>query len=1017
MGNAAGTSPKSVIGIPGFGRPKSVKSVGPASEDRRSQASNFSTKTLPIAAYKDKNGLNNAEKAFSQGSNGRKGPAEPKQPTSSREENTSNTTSTTQAFAGVKQRTPRLSSEDLKSPAWEYSAAMLERKQTADFIVPPSEGHQFTLDDSAMATFDFRMTEGQVRRDLMADCEFVCSPILDHVFVSGFRVATNWDMIEQCGITRIVNCSAAVVESCFVDKPGMKYLSLSMYDGRDDDISWFVCQVIHFVNEGRLKGEKTLIHCEKGISRSCSFAIAYTMWLTGKTWKDAFNYVKSRRKVCAPNTAFTCQLIEIGDMFYGETKHLPLVLRCAYHLPHDPYTPVLKICRNVETRQLLSPCTSALDPRAAFVIKQSEVDECVQSNTKKIVYVWKGEEASNEALAAAVRLADLMCGVFVRGDGGKVVVVKQNEETKPFLDCLEQNGPFNLEESTIYEDYLDDAVPLTTRIEEAVMHGAVKRNDSRNSNSNSHCGSLPRVKSENSISSSSSKSYSSQPNSSRRFITDVSSAPEPLVMKSAKGKMGFKLNLGNLSKPASSVGLGPPLSGLGPPLSGRNSAKNSARIVQGGGTSLSPRRGDGSKKDKPVSQRFSLRNDCFDDDAELGSADISPYSHRDAGAQGGVSSMPTTETFNDNSRINGIANTMAETQSPIIMDLSARQGNSPQTPRTFRESPVDPISPRSNNSSSKRIVLTTKRPNAEKDLPKSPKSMLEASDDPEYDVTLARDVSMTSVNRSYSTPVVGSSQSAKEPTSNDLQRNQGPHQFLVLNQANSKVPSARDSSNGTGRSLTARPVCKEDSFTIIREGLDLTKVELPERLRLKGPADVGLERGPTPIMDMPLTNSARILTHCDSEHMSSIDEMVGDVSMLNMGGGDDSVVDLGHQFDESEKPSLYQAVKIKKTYQWEAMGVYDDGDLIETSCLLLHTGGGKSFLWFGSNFFAKRGGISVESSDTSLMQWAEKISRGDLPVDTRSLFLLKKNGTKASLTLCRQGDEPEIFWQTFAEGY
>jgi protein-tyrosine phosphatase len=61
----------------------------------------------------------------------------------------------------------------------------------------------------------------------------------------------------------------------------MNYLSLNLVDSRQDDIMWFVCEVINFIEKGRIAGCKTLIHCEKGVSRSCSFVIAYIMWSRG----------------------------------------------------------------------------------------------------------------------------------------------------------------------------------------------------------------------------------------------------------------------------------------------------------------------------------------------------------------------------------------------------------------------------------------------------------------------------------------------------------------------------------------------------------------------------------------------------------------------------------------------------------------------------------------------------------------------------------------------------------------
>lgn len=139
------------------------------------------------------------------------------------------------------------------------------------------------LENSAIesSSFDFQLTEGQIRRGRMADCETECSQITRDIYVGGYYVAGKLDILKANNITRIVNCSSAVVENHFIGIEGMKYLSLNMVDGRQDDISWFLCEVIQFIISAKKAGERILIHCEKGVSRSCSFVIAYRLWATG----------------------------------------------------------------------------------------------------------------------------------------------------------------------------------------------------------------------------------------------------------------------------------------------------------------------------------------------------------------------------------------------------------------------------------------------------------------------------------------------------------------------------------------------------------------------------------------------------------------------------------------------------------------------------------------------------------------------------------------------------------------
>jgi protein-tyrosine phosphatase len=82
-------------------------------------------------------------------------------------------------------------------------------------------------------------------------------------------------------VKRIVNFAPSIVENAFINDPEFTYLSINMVDSRMDDVSWFFCEVIQFIEFGRYSNTNTLLHCEKGVSRSCSFAIAYLMWASG----------------------------------------------------------------------------------------------------------------------------------------------------------------------------------------------------------------------------------------------------------------------------------------------------------------------------------------------------------------------------------------------------------------------------------------------------------------------------------------------------------------------------------------------------------------------------------------------------------------------------------------------------------------------------------------------------------------------------------------------------------------
>lgn len=133
--------------------------------------------------------------------------------------------------------------------------------------------------------------------------------ILPHLYLGCRKVATCLPGLRQSNVTRILNVTSSIPNQ-FQDLEGFVYKQIAVEDKLDVDMMQHLPGAFQFIENARLQGEKVLVHCHAGMSRSVTIILAYLMKYYNHTLESAHEYVKQRKPDVAPNFSFMGQLLD-----------------------------------------------------------------------------------------------------------------------------------------------------------------------------------------------------------------------------------------------------------------------------------------------------------------------------------------------------------------------------------------------------------------------------------------------------------------------------------------------------------------------------------------------------------------------------------------------------------------------------------------------------------------------------------------------------------------------------------
>merc|ERR1712088_716588 len=142
--------------------------------------------------------------------------------------------------------------------------------------------------------------------------------VADFLFLGNINDAANSETLTALGIDHVLNVTAVTPSYKMSNK--ITYKQLLAADNGSQNIKQYFDEAFLFIDAAKKSGGSVLIHCQAGVSRSPTIAIAYLIKYFSMKMLDAYQYIKFRRSIISPNLNFMGQLLEFEQTVRGKEE-------------------------------------------------------------------------------------------------------------------------------------------------------------------------------------------------------------------------------------------------------------------------------------------------------------------------------------------------------------------------------------------------------------------------------------------------------------------------------------------------------------------------------------------------------------------------------------------------------------------------------------------------------------------------------------------------------------------------